>query len=272
MLLWKNTKTLDGLIDDLEITNNKNEADVALLGSKVLHLNEFPNLKGIFRAGVSKNNVPVEEAKIRGIKVRFPSEKTVDYINEETANFACQLIFKMCYKNLGTIEPWVKHNRNALQNKRLLVIGIGHIGKRVVNKMKVFMKVNSWDIATNHISDLKGLLEFADFTSLHIPLTKENKNFFDKEKLSWMKDNSVLINTSRGPIVSEDDLYNEIKADRLMAAFDVYWEEPYKGKLMEFHPDKFSMTPHVASTCNEFLQGSAEELKKLIIELEEENA
>ncbi len=271
MLLWKNTKTLDGLIDDLEITDNKIEAEVALLGSKLLHLDEFPNLKGIFRAGVSKNNVPIEEAKKKGIKVRFPSEKTVDYIHEETANFACHMILKMCYKDIGTIEPWEKFNRNALQNKRLLVIGMGHIGRKVALKMEVFMNVSSWDIEKNHISDLKKLLQLADCTSLHIPLTKENINFFDKEKLSWMKDNSVLINTSRGPIVSENDLYNEIKADRLKAAFDVYWEEPYKGKLMDFNPDKFFMTPHVASTCNEFLQGSAEELKKLINELEEHN-
>ena len=271
MLLWKQTKTLDGLINDLNIAKSKAEADIVLTGGKTVDLNEYPNLKGIFRCGATKTGLPYKEAEKRSVKIGFPSNKIIEYIYEETANFACHMILKMCYKDIGTIEPWEKFNRNALQNKQLLVIGMGHIGKRVVNKMKVFMKVNSWDIATNHISDLKGLLEFADFTSLHIPLTKENKNFFDKEKLSWMKDNSVLINTSRGPIVSEDDLYNEIKADRLEAAFDVYWEEPYNGKLMEFHPDKFSMTPHVASTCNEFLQGSAEELKKLIIELEEHN-
>ena len=63
------------------------------------------------------------------------------------------------------------------------------------------------------------------------------------------------------------DLYNEIKKGRLRAAFDVYWEEPYKGKLIEFVPDKFFMSPHIASTCSGFLEGCKEGLDDLIRKL-----
>ena len=79
-----------------------------------------------------------------------------------------------------------------------------------------------------------------------------------------MKTGAVLINTARGAIVDEEALYDEIKSGRLRAAFDVYWQEPYRGKLKEFYPDRFYMTPHVASTCSSFLKGCRDGLDQLI--------
>ena len=54
-----------------------------------------------------------------------------------------------------------------------------------------------------------------------------------------MKNGSILINTARGPIVNEEDLYNELINKRIFAAFDVFLEEPYVGKLKEFYPRFF---------------------------------
>ena len=50
--------------------------------------------------------------------------------------------------------------------------------------------------------------------------------------------------------------YNQKKAQ---AAFDVFWEEPYEGKLKQFHPNSFLMSPHVSSNCENLLTGLAEE-------------
>ena len=79
-----------------------------------------------------------------------------------------------------------------------------------------------------------------------------------------MKNNATLINSARGAIVDEEALYAELKNGHLKAAFDVYWQEPYKGKLKELHPDPFFMTPHIASTCISFLKGCRDGLDKLI--------
>jgi phosphoglycerate dehydrogenase-like enzyme len=266
--IWMNTKTLDGLINDLSITDSKEEADIALLGSKPIDLVDFPNLKGVFRAGVSRDNVPVKEAKKKGIKVAFPSSATVEYIFEETADFACYLILKMVYNNIGTISPWVKNGRVALQDKKLLVIGTGNIGKKVVTKMSSFMHVMTYDIISNTQDQLKQYLQEADVVSLHIPSNPENSGFLGSEYLSLIKDGGILVNTGRGALVSEKALYNELLNKRLFVAFDVYWQEPYEGKLKEFHPDYFFMTPHVASTCDGFLKGSANDLRNLIKEIE----
>lgn len=267
MKLWKNTKTLDGLIDELAITDKKEEADVALLGGKTIDVAEFPKLKGIFRAGVSRDNLPFEEAEKRNIKICLPSEKTANYIYEETADFTCYSILNMFYRNTGTLSPWIKNNRQALSERNLLLIGLGKIGSKVQNKMKNFMNVETFDIQNNTLKELKSMISKADCISLHIPNTKENKNFIDREKLSWMKDGAILVNTARGPIVSEEDLCQELKDNRIYAAFDVYWQEPYDGILKEFHPERFVMTPHIASTCDEFLQSAAKDLKQLFVSL-----
>ena len=267
ILIWKNTATLDGYDDGLDFTELKYEADIALLGSKRINLNEFPNLKGIFRAGIGRDNVPEKEAAEKGILVRYPSPDTIDIIFNETAVFTCSLIFRMLYNNLGTIEPWVKHDRTELRGKTLLVIGAGNVGRRVANYMKPFMNVMTFDILENDIKELPDKIMQADCISLHIPKTDDNKSFIDAEKLALMKDGSVLINTARGDIVDEDALYQELRAGRLRAAFDVFWKEPYGGKLKEFYPDYFFMTPHVASTCRGFLTGCRKGLDDLIQEL-----
>ncbi|MBL7006840.1 MAG: hydroxyacid dehydrogenase [Spirochaetia bacterium] len=267
MKIWKNTSTLDGFDDGLKFTELKTDADVVLMGSKPIEINQFPNLKGIFRAGVGRDNVPEREAKEKGIVVRFPSDETVNIIFDETASFTCSLIFRMLYSNVGMIEPWTKLPRNQMSAKNLLVIGTGKIGSRVAELMHPFIQVSTFDILRNEISELKLMIQNTDCITIHIPKSNDNISFFDKEKLSWMKDNSILINTARGSIVDEEALFAEISKGRIKAAFDVYWQEPYDGKLKALYPEKFYMSPHVASTCTGFLEGCRIGLDELIREL-----
>lgn len=267
MKIWKNTSTLDGFDTGLSLTESKEDADLILLGSKPIDLNTFQNLKGIFRAGIGRDNVPEAEAKSRGIVVRFPSEDTIDAVYEETASFTCGLIFRMFYSNVGTLDPWHKEARQQFSKKTLLVIGTGKIGGRVVGMMSQFLKVITFDALANDSSDLESLIRLADCISIHIPKISENISFIDAQKLSWMKDGAILINTARGAIVDEDALFHELLAKRIKAAFDVYWQEPYEGKLKDLYPDPFYMTPHVASTCKEFLTGCRKDLDSLISEL-----
>jgi phosphoglycerate dehydrogenase-like enzyme len=268
MKIWKNTSTLDGFDNNLNFTELASEAEIALLGGKSINLNSLPNLKGIFRAGVGADNIPIIEAKEKGVIVRFPSKRTMNIIYEETASFTCSLIFRMLFNNLGTIEPWLKNPRDQLSKKKLLVIGKGRIGTRVLKLMSPFIQVFDFDILDDKISKLKKIMKEVDCVTLHIPKTISNVSFIDEEKLSWMRNDSILVNTSRGAIVDEEALYKEIKQERLKAAFDVFWEEPYHGKLADFHPNSFFMTPHVASTCSDFLLGCRKDLNLLIKEIE----
>jgi len=263
MKIWKNTKTLDGLVPELINTVDAADAEVAVIGGTPIDLSIMAKLKTIFKCGVGTDNVPFEEAKARGIEVVLPSEKTKAYIFEETANFAVHLVLRMLYSDLGSVESWQKKQRPFLSKKNVLVIGQGNIGKIVNAKLHSLTKTLTYDSLQNEEDELKGLIRQADAITLHLPLIEKTRGFIDAEKLSWMKDGAILINTARGPIVDELALYEEIKNKRIIAAFDVFWQEPYSGILAEFHPEYFYMTPHVASNCSDFLHSLAEDFRKL---------
>ena len=259
MKLWKNTNTLDKLVPELLATVDPSVAEVAVIGGKSIDLSQLPSLKAIFKCGVGVDNVPFEEARERNINVILPSENTKKFIFEETANFAVHLIIQALYRDLGSVENWEKKKRVFLGKKKVLILGQGNIGKQVAYKLIPLVEVLTYDPLENSERELESLFRQADIVSLHIPLLEETKCFVDKEKLSWMKDGSTLINTARGPLVNEEHLYQEIKNERIFAAFDVFWQEPYIGILKQYHPEHFFMTPHVASNCRNFLEGLAKD-------------
>ncbi len=260
-MLYLNTNTLNGFIDDLPLTDAPQEAQVVLLGGKPIDVERFPRVRGLFRAGVGQDNIPWEAAQARNIELGFPSNQTAQIIFTETANFSCQLILRMAYIEIGSLEGWVKLPRQVLSEKTLLVIGTGNIGQLVVERMKPFLTILTYDTLHNTPDELMALLPQADIVTLHIPLNDSTRGFIGIEQLSLLPDGAVIVNTARGPIVNEEALYSEISQGRLRAAFDVFWQEPYSGKLTTFYPDPFYMTPHVASTCQEFLQGTADDLR-----------
>ncbi|MBC2606937.1 NAD(P)-dependent oxidoreductase [Pelagicoccus albus] len=262
MKLWKNTATLDRLLEECSSCVELKEAELAIIGSKPIPLEDMPRLKGLFKCGVGTDNVPFEECERRGIRVCLPSESTASIIYEETASFATSLIFRMLFSDVGTISPWKKAPRVASSRRKVLVIGTGNIGSRVVKKLLPTVSVSSYDIAVQNDSSLEDLLAEADVVSLHIPLTDENRSWFGPDLLGKMKDGAALVNTARGPIVDEEALFSEIQSGRLRAAFDVFWKEPYEGRLAAFHPDRFFMTPHVASNCEDFTAGLADDFRR----------
>jgi phosphoglycerate dehydrogenase-like enzyme len=268
MKLFKATNTLDGYLPELDYTADKAAAELILVGGKKFDLSEFPALKAVFKTGVGTDNLPFGPAKERGVEIRLPSEATCDTIYEETAAFACHLILSGLYCDVGDWETWKKQDRRMLARQRLLVLGTGRIGGRVAEKMRSLLDVATFDAATDDAVNLPSLMREADAVTVHIPLNDETRGFMNAERLSWMKDGGLLVNTARGPVVDEDALAGELASGRLRAAFDVFWEEPYRGKLLELPRDRFMVTPHVASTCREFLEGCARDLLAFINELE----
>jgi len=267
MRIYKATNTLDGYLPPLDYTAEKAEAELILVGGKKFNLAEFPALKGVFKTGAGTDNLPFEEARQRGVEIRLPSPETCDTIYEETAAFTCHLILRGLYADVGEWDTWKKKDRRMLARQRLLVLGTGRIGGRVAEGMRHLLVVTTFDAATDDAAKLSGLVREADAVSLHIPLDDKTRGFMNAERLSWMKDGALLVNTARGPVVDEDALAGELAAGRLRAAFDVFWEEPYRGRLMAFAPDRFMVTPHVASTCREFLEGCARDMLAFMEEL-----
>ena len=117
--------------------------------------------------------------------------------------------------------------------------------------------VVTYDPIHNDENELNHLISTSDVISLHMPLLPETTKFFNQEKLALIKDRSLLVNTARGPIIDEQALYSELKSGRIHAAIDVFWEEPYHGILTKLEYENVQLTPHVASTCKDFLDGLA---------------
>ena len=257
MLIYKGTKTLDGYLPSLQYTEDKTQAEILLVGGMKFTLGGFPKMRGIFKTGVGTDNLPFDEASAQGIDIALPSENTCNIIYEETAAFTCHLILNGLYCGYANWESWEKVDRPTLHKRQLLVVGNGHIGKRVASKMRNFMKVETFDSAQNPPEVFEVKVRAADCVTLHIPLTPSTRDLFNAERLAWLKNGALIVNTSRGPIIHEDALYNELSSDRIRAAVDVFWEEPYRGKLTELPVARFIRTPHIASTCNEFIQGTA---------------
>ncbi len=264
--IFKATTTLDKYLHKniYNFIEKKEDCECLLIGGKKIDLSEYPNLKGIFKTGVGTDNLPFKEAENRGIEICLPSLKTCEYIYEETASFTCHLIFNFLYKNIGDWESWFKKPRQALCEKKALIIGKGRIGKKVFDKLNLFMKVDSYDILTDKPDSLKGKVKNADIISLHLPLNKETEGMIDSEFLSFMKDGALIVNTARASIINEMDLLKELKNKRIKCALDVFWEEPYKLNLNDFDKKNLSVTPHLASTCDEFLDSAEKDFNNFL--------
>ncbi|MGJ3243036.1 MAG: NAD(P)-dependent oxidoreductase [Opitutales bacterium] len=262
---WKNTSTLDRLVPALQETVDPAEAEWAVLGSRPMpDLDAFPRLQGIFKCGIGTDNVPFEAAAERGIRVCLPGPETAAVIHRETAHFAVSLILRMLYSRVGDLDRWEKSPRPALTERTVLVVGTGNIGGRVAAALKPFLRVLTYDSAHDAPAVLREALPQADVVSLHVPLTRDTRGLVDPAWLTSMKDGAALVNTARGPLVDEQALLAELKSGRLSAAFDVFWQEPYNGPLRALHPFPFFMTPHVASTCQAFLDGLARDLNQCL--------
>lgn len=269
MKIFQATNTLDGYLPPLEFTASAEEANVILVGGKKFSLDDFPNLKGIFKTGVGTDNLPFDEAAARGIRIALPSSSTCATIYEETSAFTCHLILSTLYAGAGVWASWKKMDRVMTANRKLLVLGTGRIGGRVAQKMGSLLRVTTFDALMDPAKALEPLIREADCISIHIPLSPDTREFFDHERLSWMKDGASLVNAARGQIIDEQALYNELACGRLRAACDVFWQEPYDGILNELPADRFIKTPHIASTCREWLDGCAADFLKFLAELDE---
>jgi len=90
-------------------------------------------------------------------------------------------------------------------------------------------------------------LSKSDIISLHAPLTNETKDIINKDSIDKMKDGVIIINTSRGPLINEDDLYDALKRGKVYwAGIDVTSKEPIEENNNLLEIDNINITPHIA--------------------------
>jgi D-3-phosphoglycerate dehydrogenase len=150
-----------------------------------------------------------------------------------------------------------------LDGKTLGLIGVGNIGSRVAKKaLHGFnMNVIAYDPYKTQeevpegvelTADFDRIFKESDFVSLHCPANQETTGFVGKEQLELMKPTAYFINTARGKIVVEEELYEIMKAERIAgAALDVMQSEPVDPENPLLHMDNVVVAPHIGAATKE---------------------
>ena len=219
-------------------------------------LDKLPNLIQISKYGVGINNIDLEECNKRGVKVSF----TPGTNSQSVAEFTLMLMLSSLRKGDGNKadivrNEWPQIKGRNLHGKRIGLIGYGNIGKKlseILTPFNVSLLIYDMDkLDLNNESakqyDLDTVLSESDIITLHVPLNKGTTNLITKKEFKKMRDDCILLNTSRGGIVNEKDLYIFLKNnDKAYAFFDVFKEEPaFNNPLMELN--NFNATSHRAS-------------------------
>lgn len=206
------------------------------VGSEVINALADEGVKLILMRCAGYNNVDVKKANELGITIlRVPG-----YSPEAVAEHAMALALAVNRKiHKGYIK--VRENNFSLvgltgmdfHEKTAGIIGTGRIGAAMCRICKGFgMKVIAYDIYKNpdldyvEYVDLNTLLENSDLISLHCPLTNESYHLINTETIKRMKDNVILVNTSRGALIRTEDLIKGIRSKKFFGVgLDVYEEE-----------------------------------------------
>lgn len=220
------------------------------------------NCKVIVKAGIGYNNIDVEAATKKGIIVANVPDYCQDEVADHTFGMLLALARKTCdlhnqVKN-GVWDANQGKDAPRLRGKTLGLLGCGAIGQQVAARAQPFgLKVIGYDpyssveslakFQVERIADFDDFLSKVDFLSLHLPLTEHTKHIINKQSLSKMKKTAFIINTSRGGLIEENDLYTAmVEGDIAGAALDVLEKEPPSEVPQLSQLDNVIITPHTA--------------------------
>ncbi|MDR6793849.1 phosphoglycerate dehydrogenase-like enzyme [Pseudarthrobacter oxydans] len=218
-------------------------------------LDRMPALKVIARTGVGTDLVDVAEANRRGIPVVITPGSNTASVAEGVFSHLLALV-----KKLPTLTSLVRDGRweerstvavGDLEGFTLGIIGYGRIGRRVARIAEAFdLKVLAFDPFADvpagiRCATVEELLRRSDFVTLHVPLTPENHNLINAERLALMPAGAILVNCSRGGLVDLDAAHEALLSGQLGGlGLDVFDPEPPAHHAVFDHANVV-LTPHL---------------------------
>lgn len=254
--------------DTPEIIRRIGDAEAVITNKTPLNSEIFeacPSIKYVGLLSTGYNVVDIAAAKEKGI----PVSNIPAYGTKSVAQFAMALLLEICH-HIGHHSDAV-HNGAwekcpdfcfwdypliELDGKTMGIIGYGRIGQATGKLAQAFgMKVLAYDTHANpalesdtmRYAGLDELLAVSDVISLHCPLFPETKGIINKDSIAKMKDGVILINSSRGDLIVEEDLAEALNSGKVYAAaVDVVSTEPIKSDNPLLKAKNCIITPHIA--------------------------
>ena len=274
-LSWKglekigDLKVLDRTVNDSEkVIDVIGDAEIVFTNKTIITkevLERVPNVKYIGVLATGYNVVDIAAASELGITVtNVPA-----YSTDAVAQFTFALILELT-NQVGIHHAAVKDGEweNSidfsftktplieLNGKTLGIIGFGRIGQATAKiaqafgmKLRVFSNRKYPELESDSFKnvDLETLLSESDIISLHCPLNEKTEGLINKNSIKKMKDGVMLINTSRGPLIVEEDLKNALNSGKIGGAgVDVVSAEPIKKDNPLLQAKNCIITPHIA--------------------------
>ena len=255
-LLLQQVKDVDGVLVNLQLI------DATMIAA-------MERCKIISRYGVGYDNVDIDAAAAAGIW----AANVPDYANEDVSDHALALLLG-CIRKVGFRDRHIRNGQWDLmeqqksrrtKGKTLGVVGLGNIGKTFLRKMAGFglarrlvhdPYIDKSDIEALGAESvgLNTLLAESDYVSLHLPLDADTRHMIDGSALETMKENAVLVNTSRGGVVDTEALVEALREGRIQCAgLDVHETEPLPPDSALFGLENVLLSDHCAWYTEESL-------------------
>jgi len=268
-----------------EILERIKNADIIVTNKVVINkeIIDNSNIKFIQIAATGMNNVDLEYVKKKGIIVKNVAGYSTNAVIQHTFALVLGLLNKICYFNEYSKKEYSNskiftHIQNwfEIKGKRWGILGLGEIGRGVAKLAKAFgAEVVYYSTSGKNENkeykrvDLDELLKTSKIITIHAPLNENTKNLLNKDKLSLIQDNSILVNVGRGGIINEKDLAEILEKKDIFVGLDVFENEPiHKNSPLLKFKNKTILTPHVAWTSKEarekLMDGIYENIKKFI--------
>lgn len=232
-------------------------------------------LKVVVRGGVGVDNIDVEYAQAKGIKILNTPGASTHSVAELTIAYIFALARPIVQSTSSMREGlWEKSKFDGIevQGKVLGIIGMGRIGMAVATRAAALgMIVLGYDSRTVgtapflQLVELDDLIAKSDFISLHIPLTESSKHLIDAAMITKMKDKVRIVDCARGGVIDEEALYEAIRAGKVAgAALDVFESEPLTDRKL-FELPQVIGSPHIGASTHEATARIGDEVAELLI-------
>ena len=228
-------------------------------------LEDAKNLKYVQSIGAGYDQFPLEELKMRGIRLVNAKGVNTNAVAEHALSLMLALTRQVHISRDNQINSFwrgmlcdISLREDELLEKTVLIVGMGNIGSRLAKFAKALdMRVLGVKRDTLHVNgpvdeiyspdELLNVIGEADYVVLTCPLTPETENIVDKDFINQMKQSAYFINVARGGCVDEQSLINALNSKKIAgAAIDHFKDEPLKKTSFFWKIPNLIITPHTA--------------------------